>query len=320
MIGLRSSDFGKTLSSSMWDEWTAGSCGNSEDALEEIRGILGGVGSVEKSGDTLHFSSGRLWIFRRLSRLWQEADLSIHADFASLLAIPKTLKGRVTLRVPENLFFLVDSGGAPPSFDKERPRRLRGLWGSCGALYIPKSGYYMSFRAPSADVEGIAAAMLKKSGFSFGRRHIQGRYEITLRNQEEIVTLLARFELAKTSLKMEEKAIFRSIKNRANMLVNCDSSNIRKTLEAASRQIDLAKAAVSSARFEGLPEVLKTLALTRVENPSATLGELGQLQSPPISKSTVQYRWKKLEHIIGSVVAERRGTIKNKMRKEAEIQ
>jgi hypothetical protein len=97
------------------------------------------------------------------------------------------------------------------------------------------------------------------------------------------------------------------MKNRANMLVNCDSSNIRKTLEAASRQLDLARAAAESPGFESLPEVLKNLVCSRLANPSATLGELGLLQSPPISKSTVQYRWKKLELIMGPAVVGRGG-------------
>ncbi|MGI6784499.1 MAG: DNA-binding protein WhiA [Aminivibrio sp.] len=318
MIALKFSDFGKTLSSSMWDEWTAGPCGDGRGALEEIRGIVQGTGLIPETGEEARLSSGRLWIFRRLSRLWEAAGLSDRADFPSLLLIPKTLKGKVSIRLPGNLAFLADPSAGPPLSDKEGPRRLRGLWGACGALYIPKSGYYMSFRTPSAEVERVAADMLKKNGFSFGRRFIQGRFEITLRNQEEIVTLLARFGLSRTSLKMEEKAIVRSMKNRANMLVNCDSSNIRKTLEAASRQLELAQAAAGSPGFESLPEVLKSLILTRVSNPSATLCELGLLQSPPVSKSTVQYRWKKLEQIMGPLVAGRRGTLTHRMRKEAE--
>lgn len=307
MTALRPSDFGKTLSSSMWDEWAGGPPGGCECALEEIRGILQGM-IAGRAGEKLRFQSGRLWIFRRLSRLWEEAGLSAAADFPSLLAIPKTLKGKVALWLPEALFYLADPDGkVPGNFDRERPCRLRGMWGSCGALYIPKSGYYMSFRVPSAGAGGTAAAMLKRMGFSVRMRFIQGRHEITLRNQEEIVTLLARFGLWKTSLKMEEKAILRSMKNRANMLVNCDSSNIRKTLEAASRQLDLARAAAESPRFESLPEVLKNLVCSRLANPSATLGELGLLQSPPISKSTVQYRWKKLELIMGPAVVGRGG-------------
>ena len=321
MIGLRSSDFGKTFSSSMWDEWVAGPAGDREEALEEVRGIVQGIGTAGKAGSGIRLTSGRLWIFRRLSRIWERAGLTDEEDFGSFLDIPKTLKGRVSLQLPKRLAFLTsESPRLSPSFDRENPRRLRGLWGSCGALYIPKSGYYLSFRIPAARADAWASAMLEMMHFSYGKRLVQGRHEITLRNQEEIVTLLVRFGLSRTSLKMEEKAILRSVKNRANMLVNCDSSNIRKTLEAASRQLELAREAVSSPRFESLPEVLKTLASSRVANPSATLAELGQLQSPPISKSTVQYRWKKLAHLMGPVKSRHLTGQKVKLKKEVEFQ
>lgn len=283
----------------MWDEWLTAPPKNKAEAVREICGILQGMTASGGTMNELHLSSSRLWIFRRLIRLWGEGELTTIHDFPSLLNIPRSLKGKIFLRLPEELTFLFhDPTEDMRRFEKKRPDWLRGLWGSCGALYIPRSGYYLSFRVSSRETEHTAAAMLKKSGFSFGRRHIQGKYEITLRNQEEIVTLLAGFGLVKTSLRMEEKAIFRSMRNRANMLVNCDSSNIRKSLDAAMRQLEIARTAVSAPGFESLPEVLKNLVRSRVANPSATLEELGKLQTPPISKSTVQYRWKKLEQVM----------------------
>lgn len=296
---MANTDSGKTLSSFMWDEWLAASCKDRTEALEEIRGILQGMTVTERTEEELLLSSGRLWLFRRLIKLWGKADLSSVHEFPPLLSIPRSLKGKVFLRFPEKLLFLHENRRDDMArFEKKRPDWLRGLWGSCGALYIPKSGYYLSFRVPSRETELTAAAMLKKSGFSFGRRHIQGKHEITLRNQEEIVTFLIRIGLVKTSLRMEEKAIVRSMRNRANMLVNCDSSNIRKSLDAATRQLEMARTALSAPGFEFLPEVLKSLVKSRITNPSVTLEELGRLQSPPISKSTVQYRWKKLEQVL----------------------
>ncbi|MBL3538919.1 DNA-binding protein WhiA [Aminivibrio sp.] len=293
-------NIGKTLSSFMWDEWLTAPPKNRAEAVREIRGILQGMAASGGSESELRLSSGRLWIFRRLIRLWGEGELGFIHDFPSLLNIPRSLKGKVFLRLPERLTFLRhDRTEEMAGFDRKRPDWLRGLWGSCGALYIPRSGYYLSFRIPSRETEHTAAAMLKKCGFSFGRRYIQGKHEITLRNQEEIVTLLAGFGLVKTSLRMEEKAIVRSMRNRANMLVNCDSSNIRKSLDAATKQLEIARAAVSAPGFESLPEVLKNLVKSRVANPSVTLEELGKMQSPPISKSTVLYRWKKLEQVMG---------------------
>lgn len=286
----------KSLSSFMWEEWLSSLMKGEKGALWEIRGILCGIPSEKISPRETVFSSGRLWIFRRLKKLWDEAESLVHREFSPLLSIPRSMKGKVLFCIPEELLPLVcrfpDDGVI---VEKLRMDWLRGLWGSCGSLYIPKSGYYMSFRIPSKEVETHAVVLLKKERFSFGRRFVQGKFEITLRNQEEIVTLLTRLGLVKTSLRMEEKAIVRSMRNRANKLVNCDTSNIRKSLEAASRQIEIARKAMNSLEFDSFSDILKKLIFSRLTNPSATLEELGKMQSPPVSKSTIKYRWKKLE-------------------------
>ncbi len=295
---------GMTLSSSMWDEWLSCPVKGQNEALDEIRGILCGLSRTDDIAEGTGFSSGRLWVFRRLSRLWPLSGVQKTQDFPSLLSIPRSMKGRVLFYLPPSLFPLILplTGGA---VSLRKPDWLRGLWGSCGGLYIPKTGYYLSFRAGNEEVEKTAAAALKKGRFSIGRRQIQGKFEITLRNQEEIVTLLARFGLGRTSLALEEKAIVRSMRNRANKLVNCDASNIRKSLEAASRQMEIARSAMALPGFEALPFTLKEMVCSRLSNPSATLEELGKMLSPPVSKSTVKYRWKKLEEMAGSLASRR---------------
>jgi hypothetical protein len=254
----------------MWDEWLSCPVKGQHEALDEIRGILCGLSRTDDVSDGTEFSSGRLWVFRRLSRLWPLSGVQETQDFPSLLSIPRSMKGRVLFHLPHSVFPLVfPLTGEVISLRK--PDWLRGLWGSCGGLYIPKTGYYMSFRTGDTEVEKRAAAVLKKGHFSIGRRQVQGKYEITLRNQEEIVTLLARFGLGRTSLALEEKAIVRSMRNRANKLVNCDASNIRKSLEAASRQMEIARSAMALPGFEALPFALKELVCSRLSNPSATL-------------------------------------------------
>ncbi len=87
------------------------------------------------------------------------------------------------------------------------------------------------------------------------------------------------------------------MRDRANRLVNCDASNIRKTLEAAEWQLEIAKVFQNEKVWATLPEPLKELIETRMQYPSATLTELGQLLSKPVSKSTVKYRWQKLKEM-----------------------
>lgn len=83
------------------------------------------------------------------------------------------------------------------------------------------------------------------------------------------------------------------------MIVNCDSANIRKSLEAAARHIALSKRLVEMNALEYLPDDLKELVVLRLQHPSLTLKELGQMLSRPVSKSTVEYRWNKLSRWAG---------------------
>ncbi len=286
-------DSRSTLTSSMWDEWTSSIASPGRAVEDEIRGIVSGLSEVASHERETVFSSGRLWIFRRLRMLWSAWENTRNYEFASLLNIPRSMKGRVFFRLPSEIYATFRERES----ESRNTPWLRGLWGSCGSLYLPKTGYYLCFRISSRITEEKTAHLLQRNGFTAGRRKIQGKYEVTLRNQQEIADILASFNMVKTMLHLEEKAIFRSLRNQANKLVNCDASNIRKSLEASSRQIEISRNALELPDYDDFPAVLKDLISTRLANPSMTLEELGRIQSPPVSKSTIKYRWKKIEDL-----------------------
>jgi DNA-binding protein WhiA len=120
---------------------------------------------------------------------------------------------------------------------------------------------------------------------------------LTVRDQGGIVNVLTGIRLFRTSLELEEKALLRSVRDRANRLVNCDAANIRKTLEAARRQRMVALRLAETGKLEKLPPGYRDLAKARIDNPTATLTELGQLLQKPVSKSTIEYRWRKMEQM-----------------------
>ena len=297
---------GQTFSSLLRDEWVASPLPGEGKLLSEIGGILDGLFWKKEPAGGRVYSSGRLWIFRRLNKLWEASAIGGEATFGSLLTIPGSFRGKVIFHLPEPFIPLLFNDEMHRKQGRGEERQwLKGLWGSCGSLYLPKTGYYMNFLLPDRKTENRAAAVLKREGVVFGRRPVSGRNELSLRNQEEIVTLLSRFGLVKVPLSLEEKAIVRSMRDWANKIVNCDSSNIRKSLDAAVRQIEIARTVLALPGFETLPENLKELIASRMENPSATLEELGKIQSQPVSKSTVKYRWKKLEEMAAPISAGR---------------
>ena len=291
---------GMTPAEVIWDDWINASFGPKPCPLEEIGGIVDGLGKMTDDDGGIVCSSGRLWVFRRLRTLWPESDLSEEYDFASLLSIPRSMKGHVFINLPRSLYDrLQEETRAAKSTSW-----LKGLWGACGSLYLPKTGYYLCFRVRSGRIEERAVQAMRARGISARRRRVQGTFEIMLRNQQEIADMLTGFNMIKTVLLLEERAIFRSLRNRANKLVNCDASNIRKSLEASSNQIEISKSALEHPEYESFPLVWKELISTRLANPSVTLEELGRMQSPPISKSTVKYRWKKISDHVSCVKAQ----------------
>ena len=289
----------KSISETMWDEWVFSPV-SSTNADSEVAGVLWGLMPASPeflTKERLVILSGRrLWVFRRLRRIWSHSRWGQRVELPTILNVPASFKGNVTLSIPQTLIAEVVVWGENAK-RKNDWAWLRGVWGNCGSLYVPKSGYYLAFRFRFYRLMDMVLSLLKNNHFPMGKRMVDEKYELLLRDQEKIVTLLSNFKLFDTSLKLEEKAIVRAMRDRANRLVNCDASNIRKTLEAAEWQLEIAKVFQNEKVWATLPEPLKELIETRMQYPSATLTELGQLLSKPVSKSTVKYRWQKLKEM-----------------------
>ena len=87
------------------------------------------------------------------------------------------------------------------------------------------------------------------------------------------------------------------MRNNVNRIVNCETANLSKTVNAAVRQVENIKLIQQKMGINQLPQNLQQIALLRVENEDLTLKELGELLYPPISKSGVNHRLKKIEDI-----------------------
>lgn len=176
---------------------------------------------------------------------------------------------------------------------------MRGVWSSAGAIYLPQNGYHMYVRAPyGCDTAERMADIMRGVGIAPTIRDNKGAVELYLRDQQGIVSFLNHIGAVRSALELEETAIVRSLKNRANKLVNCDTANIDKTVAAAEAQADLVRRIDEEGLWGVMPPLLIEIAELRRSHPSASLRELGQMTKKQISKSTVEYRWRKLEKIV----------------------
>lgn len=290
-----------SLVTELWDEWSAFDLSNPECASSEAAGLIAGlrVGKREPEG-AVSLASSRLWVLRRLLKLWKLSRWGTKLNLAGQMLVPENRKGRVQLIFPEELYDEIlrfapwDPGEKAKTWDW-----VRGIWGSCGALYVPRSGYYLVIRTTAEDAAERLKQILRKAHISGGGRTIHGTHELILRDQQEIVTFLSKVGLTGVSLLMEDKAILRAMRDQANRMRNCDTANIRKSLRVAEEQTALALRLREEGLLPTLPIQLQELVLTRLEYPEASLAELGDALSPSITKSTVKYRWKRLCELVG---------------------
>jgi DNA-binding protein WhiA len=136
--------------------------------------------------------------------------------------------------------------------------------------------------------------MLHRSRISWSERLVHEKREVILRDQGGIVSFLSKVGLSNVSLRVEDKAILRAMRDQANRMRNCDTANIKKTLSAADEQRELALKLIDKGLLAALPLPLKALVEARLEHPEESLSDLGGRLSPPVTKSTVKYRWKRL--------------------------
>lgn len=125
----------------------------------------------------------------------------------------------------------------------------------------------------------------------------ENNYMLYLKDGEEISQFLALIGANNTVLKFEEVRVIKEKRNDINRLVNCETANLNKTINAAVKQIEDIKLIKTKGKFAALPENLQEIANLRIENPDLSLVELGKLLKEPIGKSGVNHRLKKISTI-----------------------
>ncbi|MEG1502035.1 MAG: DNA-binding protein WhiA [Synergistaceae bacterium] len=284
----------------LWDEWVL--FPPVTPVEDEISGIIDGLSYTKDLDGHYSFQSNRLFILRRLIKLFNSSSYYISSETSgeNIKFISAQQKTKVTFTIKKQIAELIIKRSNNIGRRVRNWNWVRGIWGSCGSLYIPKAGYYLIIRPPEKNnAPERLQTILKSVGFAVGVRKRQETREIILRDQQQIVTFLSKIGFVQTTLALEEMAMYRSMRSHANKLVNCDSANINKSLVASQSQLLLIKELEDRGMIEEIPSSLKDLIIARKLNPSISLKELGESLPTPISKSTVEYRWRKLEKILG---------------------
>ena len=122
-------------------------------------------------------------------------------------------------------------------------------------------------------------------------------YSLYSKEGGTIANILAFMGASSSVLRFEEIRVMRDMRNNVNRMVNCETANLNKTINAALKQIEDIKLIKKMNRFENLSENLKEIATLRLENPEASLVELGNMLKVPVGKSGVNHRLKVISQI-----------------------
>ena len=182
----------------------------------------------------------------------------------------------------------------PSASDVSRRAFLRGAFLMVGTLSNPEKSYHMEFAVPKAPLAECLAGMLRDYGLTSGVAQRRARNVVYLKRSEDICDALTLMGAGAAVLKLEDMRIRKDMHNRVNRQLNCDSSNIERTMRAAEGQLrDIAYLA-DEVGLEKLPGLLRELAQARADNPDASLVELGEMLDPPLGKSGVRARLRKI--------------------------
>ncbi len=174
---------------------------------------------------------------------------------------------------------------------------IRGTYLGSGSINNPEKKYHVEIGISKNSDAEIIIEYLKKYDIKSNLTEKNGEYAIYLKDGEEISKFLALIGANKAVLKFEEIRVQREMNNKINRIVNCETANLNKTINASIEQIEAIKKLKSNKKFEKLDDSLKKIAELRLKNPNASLIELGKMLKQPIGKSGVNYRLKKIMEI-----------------------
>lgn len=243
----------------------------------------------------------------RLPQLFRRA-FSLEFD----LLPPKTGRGKRSFLItaPDKLRRIFSAFGYDPDRtlvhhinlavveqDCDRISFLRGAFLAGGSVSDPARSYHLELATGHENVCREVRALLLEMGFD-PREASRGRNWITyFKKSGAIEDLLTTLGASVSAMGIMQAKVEKHMTNAMNRLTNCDMANADKVTDAAAEQLAAIRAIEAGPGLDSLPQTLQDTALLRIANPSCSLADLAQLAWPPVTKSCMNHRLRKLTEI-----------------------
>ena len=183
---------------------------------------------------------------------------------------------------------------------------LRGMFLACGTVSDPQKSYHLEF---ACEEESLARQVCEALAAFEVEAKVSTRRStriVYLKEGDALAEALNIMGAVVSMMELENVRILRGYRGSINRQVNCEAANIRKTVSAAVGQTDDIVFLQQTVGLESLPDGLREIAELRLENPDDTLKELGSRLNPPVGKSGVNHRLRKIKELAEQIREERK--------------
>lgn len=180
---------------------------------------------------------------------------------------------------------------------------LRGAFLGCGSMNHPEKSYHFEWAAEDQSLRNTLAKLLDKCDLPVHEHLRKGQHVMYLKGAQQIADMLALMGASQAVLDMENIRIKKQMRANVNRAANCDEHNFERIADAAVEQIEAIKLISIQRGLFTLPPGLQEIARLRLEHVSLSLTELGQMLDPPVGKSGVNHRMRRLMDIAKDIRA-----------------
>ncbi len=185
---------------------------------------------------------------------------------------------------------LLEEAGTRSSF-------LRGAFLAGGSITDPAKRYHIEMATSHYKVSREMMSLLIDMGFDPGSIQRSGNYILYFKQSTAIEDMLTTMGAPISAMNIMSVKVEKDLTNSINRKVNCDTANVSKTVEASTAQLDAICRLRKSGAFDEIPSKLRETAELRETYPELSLSELAEMLSPPVSKSCLSHRMKKIMEI-----------------------
>jgi hypothetical protein len=232
----------------------------------------------------------------RFSKLLKNMQInhSIEFDGKSFIITFKFKKELEEIIIEDNQIQIKELGKIN---ENEKRAIIRGSFLGAGSINNPEKTYHLEINLSNKNNLNCIFSILDEMNIKCKKLEQDKKFSVYFKDGEDISNVIALLGANSSVLKFEDIRVQREMRGKVNRIVNCQTANLNKTINASVEQIEAIRKLQTSNQFNKLDENLKEIALLRLEYPDMSLIDLGKKLKNPVGKSGVNYRLKKIIQI-----------------------